>query len=78
MKTDSDNEDDNVDSSLPYGAYPVQLSRKTQEVLECMANWDVSVFEPLKFVPATEVKEDLETPVTGIYDEKVKTGYTSN
>ena len=60
MKTDSDNEDDNVDSSLPYGAYPVQLSRKTQEVLECLANWDVSVFEPLKFVPATEVKDDLE------------------
>ena len=56
----SDNEDDNVDNSLPYGAYPILLSRKTQEILECIANWDVSVFEPLKFVAATEVKDDLE------------------
>ena len=29
-------------------------------MLECVANWNVSVFEPLKFVPAADVKDDLE------------------
>ena len=32
-----------------------------QDLLECVANWNVSVFEPLKFVPAADVKDDLET-----------------
>ena len=54
----SDSEDD--ESNLPYGSFPVSLSKKTQEALECVANWDVSVFEPLKFVPATDVKDDIE------------------
>ena len=52
--------DDDIDSGLPYGSYPVTLSRQTQENLECIANWNVSVFEPLKFVPANDVKDDLE------------------
>ena len=30
-------------------------------MLECVANWNVSVFEPLKFVPAADVKDDLES-----------------
>ena len=54
----SDSEDD--ESNLPYGSFPVSLSKRTQEALECVTNWDVSVFEPLKFVPATDVKEDIE------------------
>ena len=52
--------DDDLDSGLPYGSHPVSLGRGTQELLECTANWNVSVFEPLKFVPAADVKEDLE------------------
>ena len=32
-----------------------------QDLLECVANWNVSVFEPLKFVPAADVKDDLES-----------------
>ena len=52
--------DDDLDSSLPYGSFPISLSRDTQELLECVANRNVSVFEPLKFVPAADIKEDLE------------------
>ena len=52
--------DDDLDSGLPYGSHPVSLSRQTQDLLECVANWNVSVFEPLKFVPAADVKDDLE------------------
>ena len=93
----SDIEEDE-DTSLPYGAHPVSLSRKTQERLEVIlttitvtivgnvtfvilhqldittrspkltithsdvndstqvtANWDVSMFEPLRFVTASQV-----------------------
>lgn len=52
--------DDDLDSNLPYGSHPVSLSRKSQELLECVANWNVSVFEPLKFVPAADVKVKME------------------
>ena len=52
--------DDDLDSSLPYGSFPISLSRGTQELLECVANWNVSVFEPLKFVPAADIKDDLD------------------
>ena len=55
----SDTEEE-LDTALPYGSYPIALSKPTQEALECVANWDVSVFEPLKFVPATDVLDDLE------------------
>ena len=51
---------DEVKSALALVIFNIYLIM-FQDLLECVANWNVSVFEPLKFVPAADVKDDLES-----------------
>ena len=53
---DNDDDDDNDNDNDA-----ISLSARTQAAVECVLDWDVSNVEPLKFVPLSDIKQDLAT-----------------
>ncbi|XP_023349661.1 WD repeat-containing protein 63 [Eurytemora carolleeae] len=52
--------DSSINNGIVEGAYPVKLSRKTQENIECVVNIDISTQQPLKFVSVETILEDYD------------------
>lgn len=47
------------DPTLLDGTFPLRLSPKTQERLECVADKDVFILEPTKSIGIEKIREDL-------------------